>query len=217
MNDPTPQPPPPTARPLSQPADPPLSDAHYSELRDATAALRPVRRAAATARFSANTILIVAIVALPFAVLSLDPFHILVAAGVCAIGVCEFVGAGQMARGEPAAASFLGRNQLLLLGLIIVYCVVRIVSVASTDISELPGTKELGSALGQLQGTSQDTSALLESWVRGTAYLIYALVILLSAAFQGGLAAYYFTRKRPLESARDVRPWVRRVIDTLQA
>ncbi len=44
-------------------------------------------------------------------------------------------------------------------------------------------------------------------------YGFYGLVIVLSAAFQGGLAAYYFTRRRPLEAFNLQTPdWVRQVL-----
>lgn len=191
-------------------AESPLSEAQFALLRQAAAARRPIRNAAKTARVSAITIFIVGVSALPFTLVLFDPFTLLVVAGVCAIGVLEWIGAGKMRRGEVSAAAFLGRNQLIFLALIIVYCVGQMIQLSSSDVGAMLGAGDASdaAALGQAGIDVQGLTGLVQAGM----YLVYGLVILLSVGFQGGLALYYFTRKSRLQAlARHEPAWIRRL------
>jgi hypothetical protein len=53
---------------------------------------------------------------------------------------------------------------------------------------------------------------MVERWAPILVYGFYSLVIFFSAVFQGGMAAYYFTRRRHIESFnRKTPPWIRRL------
>lgn len=206
----------------ASPADAsPLTEAHYRLLRQYAAGRRPIRSAAATARASAVTILVVGGLALPVALVSLvlsatgaqerDWLGLVTAVGVVAIGYCELLGARQMRRAEPGAAGFLARNQLLFLGLIFGYCIIHMLRF---------GRSVLATALGgpQVQTALDESSELqpIGALVPMLAYGFYGLVMFLSLCFQGGLALYYFTRRRHLRAVQQTTPgWIQRVFSEL--
>lgn len=200
--------------PAAPPA--PLTEDDFALLRRAVVCRRPVRNAARTARFSALTILVIGVAGIPLAVLSPSWLGTVMVAGICAIGAVEYVGARRMQRGLISAAGLLGTNQLVFMGLIVAYCVTQMLtfSAAATESSLLPA--DVRSQLSQLQGGDLELDRQLRVWAPLAAYGFYSLVILLSLCFQGGLAVYYFTRKRHLRAFEAATPaWVQRLFGEL--
>lgn len=198
---------PPQARPIPS-AEPvsPLNEADYQAIRRAAVAHRPVRNAARIAMTSAFTILVVAALAVPFVVLSPGIANLVIAAGLGIIGYLEYAGARKMRRGLPEAASHLGWNQVVFIALICVYCLVRMFDV-SADSYISPEDRNQLSQVPELTSIFENT---IPSMVRA----FYLLVMLLSIILQGGLAWYYFTRRRHLEALQRSTPaWIRRLFE----
>ncbi len=208
-------PPIPTARCIATPAPAcPLSEEDFRLLRRAAAARRPVRKVAGTARFSAVTTLVIGVAGIPFLIFSPSGIALLMVVGICAIGVIEFVGYRRIRRGTPSAATLLGRNQLAFMALIVGYCIFQMATVARQPLAAF-SSPELQSSLSQLDpGLMQQ----IEHWAPIAGYGFYGLVLVLSVLFQGGLALYYFSRRRHLETLENSTPAsVRRVFAELDA
>jgi hypothetical protein len=203
----------PAARPLpAGPTPSPLTEDHYQLLRRAVAARQPVRSAARTARGSAITILVVGVGSIPLAVLYPSWLGTAVVAAICTIGVIEYIGARRIQRGDPAAAVFLGRNQLAFLAVITAYCLVQMLTFSPAQLHSSLGSADLDSALSQMPELRQQMDSLAPL----ATYGFYSVVIVVSVAAQGGLALYYFTRRRHLEALQQsTPPWVQRLFSEL--
>jgi hypothetical protein len=185
-----------------------LSDADYQVLRRALAFRQPVRNAARTARGSAATILTIGVVSIPVSLFWPSWLGLCTVAGICTVGVVEYLGARRMQRGEMSAARFLATNQLAFLGLITTYCVIQMLTFSPTTLV----SPEMQTQLGQLEGAGSDIQQMLRAWAPLATYGFYSLVISLSLCFQGGLAAYYLTRRRHLRAMQAATPsWVLRL------
>ncbi len=188
----------------------PLTDEHFLQIRMAVEARRPVAAAVRTARFSANSTLVIGVLGVPVALFSPSWISIAMVVGICTIGMIERSGVRRLRQGQPSAATFLGRNQLAFLGLIVAYCIIQMMTFSGSGASEALISKDTRSALAQLPG--QDITGQIDTWAPLAAYGFYGLVILLSVCFQGGLALYYFTRRRHLLLIEGSTPtWIRRV------
>ncbi len=203
------------ARPVEPPKrESPLSEEDFALLRHALVGRDPVRRAARTARFSAASILVIGAAGIPITLFWPSWLSLVMVAGICAIGAIEYIGARRMQRGDVSAASFLGRNQLAFLGLITAYCVYQMVTMSSAAAQGTLLSPDLQSALDQMG--SADVERQMKTWAPLATCGFYSLIILLSVCFQGGLAVYYFTRKRHLQAVADATaPWVQRLFSEL--
>jgi hypothetical protein len=189
----------------------------FALLRRALAGRRPVRSAARTARSSAVSILVIGAAGIPITLIWPSWLGLLTEAGICAIGVIEYIGARRMQRGDVSAAAFLGRNQLAFLGLIVLYCVIQMVTISTAAAQGSLLSADMQSALSQLQGTDSELDHEFRTWAPLATYGFYSLIIALSVCFQGGLAVYYFTRKRHLEAVAAATPaWIQRLFSELR-
>jgi hypothetical protein len=200
-------PPPGTAIPVARPASP-LSEADFQAIREAVAARRPIRRAARVATCSALSILVVAIGAVPIAMFSPSIENAVVAGALCIICHLEYAGARKMRQGLPAAASHLGWNQVVFIGLICLYCLNGMLEASSGKVIP-PETRSRSSQIS-------DIAKEIDSLFSSLTYVMYGMVMLLSATLQGWLAWYYFNRRPYLEALQRSTPeWIRRLLDEL--
>ncbi len=197
----------------------PLTEAHFSLLRRAQVTREPIRKAARTARFSALTTLAISLAGVPVALFSPSWLSTAAIMAIGAIGVVEYVGARRMRRGELSAASLLGTNQLVFMGLIVAYCVTQMLTFSTPAGQSTLLPADLRAQLAQLEGVEGvglELGRQLDFWAPLAAYGFYSLVILLTVCFQGGLAVYYFTRRQHLREFRAATPgWVQRVFGVL--
>ena len=201
------------AKPVAQ-ADPdmPLTEEQFTLLRRAVTARRPVQKAARNARISAITILVVALGSVPLVLLSPDWLSLLMIAGIGTIGIIEYVGANRVRRGLPSAARFLARNQLAFLCLIAGYCGYQMVTFSSSPPGEAFISEDVRTQLAQVPDVQRLLDEKLETWAPLATYGFYSLVIVVTIAVQGGMAVYYFTRRRHLDTLQwNTPPWVQRV------
>ncbi len=217
------QTPPVSARPMDPDATAPLTEHQYLLLREHAAARRPIRSAATTARVSGVTILAIGLFGVPFAISGLvyygSLYGLLVVAAICTVGMVELKGAARFRRADPGAATLLGCNQLAFLALIIVYCATRMILFSPDEWQSVLQSSQLSSGTAGDARVAQATNDLLGDaearigpLLSLAVYGFYSLVILLSVIFQGGLAIYYFTRRRHLHAAQHATPaWIKRV------
>jgi len=203
--------------PIANPVSP-LDESHFRLLRQITEQRRPIRKAARTARGSAITILVIAAASAPLLIFSPTWQALLIVAGIGVIGVREYIGAQRMRQGIPSAATFLGYNQVAFIALIVIYCVVQMLSFSGAEARGELISPELQSQLAMMPGLEHDINSQIESLAPLVTYGFYSLVIVLSAAVQGSLAYYYFTRKRHLAALQQNTPaWIQRLFTELDA
>ena len=192
--------------------DTPLQDGHFARIRQAVQARRKLRSAARTATVSAGTTLAIAVLALLAAALQRTPTAFLVAAALSAIGVVEWVGGRRLRRASPSATGMLAANQLAFLGLIVLYCVVQMATFSPAAWKAAAVSPEFRTQLSAMPDVQRDIDGQIDRWAPLAVYGFYGLVILLSAAAQGGLALYYFTRRKHVAAFTAATPeWIRRL------
>lgn len=190
----------------------PLDENDFLLIRQAVARRKTIRNAARTALGSSVTMLLIGVSALPLVFLWPSWAGVLVTVGLCIISVVEYRGYQRMRKGDPSAARFLGRNQLALLGLIVVYCVIQMATFSTEQIKDSALSPEVRSQMASLPSMDKAINGTIDRLAPLVTYGFYGLVIVLGGMFQGGLAAYYFTRRRRLEAFRSQTPqWIQRL------
>jgi hypothetical protein len=194
------------------PPRPPLDESHFALIRQAVISRRKVKNAARTALSSSMVTLVIGVPALLCAIFWPSWRSLLIGAGICFVGVVEFLGHRRMRRAEPSAAGLLGRNQLTFLALITVYCVAQMLTFSTEQAKAAALSPEVRSHLAALPNMAQAVDEEIERWAPLLIYGFYSLIIALSVCFQGGMALYYFTRNRHVESFNRGTPeWIRRL------
>jgi hypothetical protein len=164
---------------------------------------------------SASVTLVIGVASVPFVALSPSWDSILIVAGIGVIGVVEYIGYKRLRRGDPSAARFLGRNQLAFLALIAFYCAVQMISFSRGGLQAALLSPDTRSQLAGMPDVAQALDSQMAPYARMMPLMVYGfygLVIVVSIFSQGGLALYYFTRRKRLEAfARETPEWVRRL------
>ena len=195
--------------PAGSPAGAPLGDEEFALIREATVRRKAIRKAAKVAKGSATTTLIIGALAVPFVLLSFSWAALMMTAGLLVVGTVERRGHRLMLAADPAAPKLLARNQLAFLGLICIYCVWQIITAGTVEAVSPEFRAQLGS-LPSYENMVNDIESLWPVILRG----VYALVIVLTIAFQGGLAWYYHSRRRHVQAyLADTPDWVKRMMD----
>lgn len=189
----------------------PLTQEQHAALRKGAAAHRVIRRAATTAYFSAGSTLIVAILAVPFLVLFRDWVGGVAAMLVVGVGIVEYLGHRRFKRADRSACAMLAMNQLALLGIVGVYCAARVLTFLFSDAALVipPETqKQLNDA-----GLNLDVAGI-QKLLMVLILVIYSAFFVLSIFFMGGMAIYYWTRRKSIDAYHASTPgWVRRIIN----
>ena len=202
----------PQAPPAASAAASPLTDDHYALIRQATRDRKAVKSAARTALFSAATTLFIGVSALPFALIWPSLSSLVIVAGVCVIGGVELMGSRRMRQADPRAPAMLAENQLAFLGLIVLYCIFQALTFSTDAAKAAALSPEVRAQLAAMPEMASAIDKQVELWAPVLTYGFYALVAVLSIACQGGMALYYFTRRRHIEAFNAKTPeWIRRL------
>ena len=190
----------------------PLEESQFEQIRMARLARGAVRSTAALAHTSGIVTVVIAAISLLVSFMSFSFLGIFVSLGVCAVGVVEMIGASRVRIGDASACRLLGRNQLALLGVITVYCAIQIATFSPEAARNAVLSPESRSQLAALKGGQQGLDDVIDKYAPRMVYGFYGLVILISAAFQGGMAVSYFRRRKHVEAFNaQTPPWIRRV------
>lgn len=196
---------------LSEPApattaESPLSVSHRRELTAARDRVKPIRQAARVATFNGWSTGGIAVLSAPYALTDLSGLALMI--GMTLVAYNEFRGRKQLLQFDPTGARMLGWNQIGLLAMIVVYCLLTLyqsLGATGTLTNELQNYADLDSVLGA-PGT-------FETLYKKVTIAIYGSAIGLSLLFQGGNALYYFTRRRHIEDfVAETPKWAREVI-----
>ncbi|MCX5683569.1 MAG: hypothetical protein NT049_07795 [Planctomycetota bacterium] len=199
--------------PAAPPQASPLDESQFALVQEAARTYKPIKKAARIALGSAITTLMIGAVALPFSLFWPSFAGIFVTVGVCAVGVVEFLGYRKLVQADPSAARFLALNQLAFLGLITIYCLIQMLTFSPAEAKAAALSPESRAALNGMPEMTRDIDNYIDQYGALATCGFYSLVIVLSVLFQGGLAYYYFSRRKFLEAfQREVPPWVRRLL-----
>jgi hypothetical protein len=178
----------------------------------AALAYRPVRRAAKLARSSAITTLLIGAAAVLVTVLSPSLASAYITACVIAVGLVELAAARRLRATDPTATRLLALNQLVFLGLITIYCVWQMATMSPADLKNMIMSPEFRAQAQQIPGLLEPYDSPIDA--HGTLIIcgFYGLVIVLSIAFQGGMALYYHTRQKFVEAFLRQPTWVRSLV-----
>ena len=189
----------------------PLAEADFLLLRQAAVRRRAVRAAATTAKASAVVTLVIGASSVLFVLIWPSWDGAIVSVGLCAIGVVEYLGSRRMRLADPSAARLLGANQLCFLGLIALYCAWQMISFSPQRARDAVLSEDARSMLRDLPELEKTVSGI-DRVAPLITYAFYGMVVFLSVLCQGGLALYYFTRRRRLEAfSRETPAWLRRL------
>ncbi len=196
--------------------DGPLAEMHYAMIRQSVIGRSGVDRTARTARISGNSILVIGILSVLLSLLSLSISALLVTGAICVVGLVELRGARRLKKADPSACTMLGINQLAFLAVIIVYCVLQMFT-PPAEIKSLVVSNETRQLMPQMQELNRMVTDI-DRIAMPVYYGFYGLVIVLSAAFQGGLALYYFGRRKLVEAYLQSTPaWIQRLSAEMNA
>lgn len=169
---------------------------------------RGLARAAALARANATGYVIFGGLSMFVAAPGLDVLGLAIGALLTGIGVAQLRAAKRLQRAEATAPRALARNELVLMGGIVVYCLLQL-TVFRTSGAELE--KQVG-AVGDL-GLELDFDELADA-VNTTMYCTFLLVTL---AYQGGMALYFQRRARVVASYLAETPaWARETVESMR-
>ncbi len=192
----------------------PLSEEQLAELGRANKRSRTILRATKLASFNGWTLGLCAFLCLPFAFFDIAALPI--AACLAAVAYVEFNGAELLRTYDPRGPRRLILNQLVLLGLIVLYCgwqIARASDAPDLNAALLESDPALAEMLGS--GADPDMALMLDSLGEmGELYqtiliIIYSSIIAASVLFQGLCALYYYTRGKLLHAYLTETPhWV---------
>lgn len=172
----------------------PLTAEQHEQLADARERARSFMGAVRAATFNVWSIGIFAALTLLFGVFSLTA--LVLGVGLAVVTWNEYRGRKLLRGFDPAGPRLLGRNQLGLMALIVVYA---LWSMHQARAHPDPGLEQMDEILGG------DTSGLVASLTT----IVYVGVIAITGIFQGLMARYYFKRIPMVEAyVRETPDWV---------
>ena len=172
--------------------DNPLNATHRRELAAARDRAKPIRKAARVATFNGYTTGAIAVLSAPYALTDLSGLALMI--GMTLVAYNEFRGRKRMLQFDPRGAEMLGWNQLGLLAMIVVYCLLTLYQTLGATgplTTELKNYADIDSILG--------SPGSFEQLYKNVTIAMYGSAIGLSFLFQGGNAIYYFTRRRHIQ------------------
>lgn len=191
----------------------PIGESELGLIRQAVVRRRKMKSAAGVVRSSAIVTLVIGFLALPFVLWSPSLSGVVVVVGVITVGVREWMGYEKMRRAETGAAGHLGWNQVALVGVITFYCLLQMASFSPEEMKAAALSPEVRSLSAALPGMMAGIDKMVETWAPYAVYGFYSLLIVVSIGFQGGMALYYFSRRKYVEAFnRETPAWVRKVL-----
>ncbi len=169
---------------------------------------RGVRRAATVAFASAMTEIVIGALGVVISLVWFSLPGLFVTTAITVVGFVELTGSRRMRRADPSAPRMLAVNQVALFLAIALYCAVQMTLASTSEAARMPVTDEL---LKRVMPDDPEFRQPFEQNLRGllgnasladAARIFYGIVVVLSIAFQGGMAWYYFTRRRVVEQLR---------------
>jgi hypothetical protein len=187
--------------PLVQPPAPhphvALTPEQLARLRSIGTAYRALRRAANVAAFSGITTLALGVLSGSCLMLDASLGAVAITLALCAFGAIEMIGRQRLLKGQGDSLRILAWNQLAFFAAVTIYCGVQIATFSTASLI----SAEDQATLKQVEDATGSTMLDPKVW-KPLNTAMYAAIIMVSLASQGGLAWYYARRKKPLDVFR---------------
>ena len=131
-----------------------------------------------------------------------DWIGLLIGAVLIGAGVVERSQATRLGQGDPVAPARMAQAEVALMGAILLGCLIRLLFP--------PSSSELRTA-GELSGLGLEIGDLIDSVTK----LVYAVVMIVSILYQGGMARYFLRRRRDVAIYLASPEWARSVAQSL--
>jgi hypothetical protein len=136
-----------------------------------------------------------------------DLVSLALGAVLLAVGLLERRDAARLQRADPEAPKSLARNELVLMGTIVVYALLRLTILRDDSAA-------LEQQLGDTSSLGIDVGGLMESLNT----MVFATVAAVALLYQGGMARYFLRRRALLQEYLETCPeWAREVVQGLGA
>jgi len=183
-----------------------MTAADKQALRSTAELHRQLARAAAVARSNSLGYTVFGALTLLMALFGPDVLGLSIGAVVTGVGVAQLRLVPRLRHADPAAPRALARNELVLMGGIIVYCLLELTLFreSGADLqAQVDDTSGLGLDIGELTDALNTT--------------IYSTFLGVTLLYQGGLALY-FLRRRPIVERylAEAPDWARATVEALR-
>lgn len=178
-----------------------MSTEEHEQLQRAAELYRPIARAASLGRKNGLSLLIFGVLSVLLSLRDLDLVGLAIAAILTTTGTVEMRASRRLAGADPSAPKILARNELLLMGGILVTCALKLTLLRESG-------EELASQLGDTSALGIDVEALTESLNT----VIYSTFIAVTLLYQGGMARFFLRRRPLIDSYLQCPEWARRVV-----
>jgi len=174
---------------------------------------RPLSKAARLARSSGMVLLFAGVCTALLGVLGSDMVTGVIGLIVATLGGMERSAATDLAQAKPSALPRLALNQGIVLALIVVSSWMTVRSLDTETVRAMSLSNEAVSQLpAEMQGLARSMQSASSRLTEG----LFIVIVGLSLIFQGGLAAYYLTRRRKLQRFyEELPPWVCEIVTTV--
>lgn len=162
---------------------------------------RPLARAANLGRSNARGYVAIGALSLLVNAIWPDVLGLAISVIAVAVGAAQLSAAKKLRRADPTAPRSLARNELMLMGGIIAYSLVKLTTGPGLDLRGVDAS-ELGINLNELADATNT--------------IAYATFIAVTLIYQGGLALYFLRRRPMLERYLAEAPeWARGTVESL--
>ena len=192
----------PYAQPPQVPPPPPqISPEHLQQLQNAKRGMGKIRRAISTATFDGWTLAVFGLMTFVFGMG--DVVAVALGAGLMAIGAIELYAARRLRRLEPPAVGILVWNQIVLGSVLMGYAIWRVF-----DALHNPANSALAAEAAAAGLTASDLQGVV-GLEQSITLLVYYSLMAIAIFGQGGLALFYFTRRKHLLAyLAQTPPWI---------
>lgn len=197
----------------------PLRDQEDLWFVQAAALYKPLSKCVGTARTSGMFLIVGGILTVLAGALSVDVVSVVVGVVVTVLGTMERSAGKDLAQAKRSAPLRLAFNQVMVLVLVVVSSWMWVQSVENPKAAQAQERAVSEAELEQMPAAMQSTVRKLvelQNNPRDMAFMMFTVVVALSVLFQGGMAVYYFTRRRKVREFHDeLPPWVSEIVTTV--
>jgi len=181
------------------PTGPQFTPQNVREIHEAQFRYRRIARAISVAKFDAWTVLVLGVLSILFSLTSFS--GLLVGAGLTISAMVELKQVARLKRLEFSSLLVLTQNQIGLATVLMLYALYNLYVTAT-------GPSPLAS-LGNSTPEVQDVLKPYEGLVQTASYAVYVGLIVIAILAQGGMALYYWTRRKFLaDYIEHTPPWL---------
>lgn len=191
----------------------PLRDQEDLWFVQASSLYRPIAKGARIARASGLILMLGGLFTVGMGALGADMITVVIGLIVGTLGWMDRGAGADLAVAKRSAPFRLALNQLLLGGLIIGCSWMTVKSVGAQAAKAMTASEaEIAELPAEMQGLARQFVEMGPNMM----YMVFTVIVAATLLFQGGLALYYFTRRRKVRNFHEeLPPWVSEIVTTI--